>query len=300
MTPLRMAGPAALALVVAAAAVAVAADDYQLGPDSQPQADVPQGRIAQHKWTSQIFPGTVRDYWVYVPAQYDGATPACVMVFQDGGGYQNPKGQFRVPVVFDNLIHKKEMPVTVGIFVNPGTIPPAGPGQKPLSNRSFEYDTLSDQYVRFLEQEILPEVGKTVKLRQDAAGRAIGGISSGGICAFTAAWERPDLFSKVLSHVGSFTNIRGGDVYPGLIRKTERKPIRVFLQDGENDLDNLHGSWPLANRQMAAALRFMKYDYEFVMGDGGHNGKHGGAILPRSLKWLWRDTPAASPTATGK
>ncbi|OWK41758.1 putative gluconolactonase precursor-hypothetical secreted or membrane associated protein [Fimbriiglobus ruber] len=129
-----------------------------------------------------------------------------------------------------------------------------------------------------------------MKLRSDAAGRAICGISSGGICAFTAAWERPDLFSKVLSHVGSFTNIQGGDVFPGMIRKTEKKPIRVFLQDGSNDLDNLHGSWPLANQQMAAALKFMKYDYKFEFGDGGHNGKHGGAILPDSLRWLWRDT----------
>src|SRR4029079_13801568 len=140
--------------------------------------------------------------------------------------------QFRVPVVFDNLIHKKEMPVTVGVFINPGNFPSkSGKGPR-RANRSFEYDTPSPQYVTFLEKEILPEVAKTVKLREDAAARAIGGISSGGICAFTAAWERPDLFSKVLSHVGSFTNIRGGDVYPGLIRKTERKPIRVFLQDG--------------------------------------------------------------------
>jgi enterochelin esterase family protein len=194
-----------------------------------------------------------------------------------------------VPTVFDNLIHKKEMPLTVGIFINPGAVPAAVQGAQPRSNRSFEYDTLNDQYVRFLEQEILPEVGKKLQLRQDAAGRAICGISSGGICAFTAAWQRPDLFSKVLSHVGSFTNIRGGDVYPGIVRKTEAKPIRVFLQDGSNDLDNLHGSWPLANQSMAAALKFAKYDYRFEYGDGGHNGKHGGAILPESLRWLWRD-----------
>src|SRR5438067_2535534 len=154
-------------------------------------------------------------------------------------------------------------PATVGIFINPGTVPPAEPGGKARSNRSFEYDTPSDQYARFLEKEMLPEVGKTLNLRQDAAGRAVCGISSGGICAFTAAWERPDLFSKVLSHVGSFTNIRGGDVYPGLIRKTEPRPIRVFLQDGANDLDNLHGSWPLANQQMAAALKYMGYDQKF-------------------------------------
>jgi enterochelin esterase-like enzyme len=266
-----------------------AADDYKLGPDSQRQPGVPQGKVTKHHWKSQIFPGTERDYWVYVPAQYDDKTPACVMVFQDGDAYQKADGPFRVPVVFDNLIHKKEMPVTIGIFINPGIVPAAENSQKPRQNRSFEYDTLSDQYARFLEKEILPEVGKHYKLRQEAAGRAIGGISSGGICAFTVAWQRPDLFSKVLSHVGSFTNIRGGDVYPGLIRKTERKPIRVFLQDGSNDLDNQHGNWPLANQQMAAALKFAKYDYKFVYGDGGHNGKHGGAILPDSLRWLWRD-----------
>src|SRR5207249_3222094 len=186
---------------------------------------------------------------------------------QDGGSYVSEKGQFRVPVVFDNLIHKKEMPVTVGVFVNPGVFPnKEDKSAKARPNRSFEYDTVSNQYALFLEKEILPEVSRTVKLRADAAGRAIGGISSGGICAFTAAWERPDLFSKVLSHVGSFTNIRGGDVYPGQIRKTERKPIRVFLQDGSGDLDNLFGSWPLANQQMAAALKFAKYDYQFVYG----------------------------------
>jgi enterochelin esterase family protein len=276
-------------------APAHAADDYQLGPDSMKQPGVPAGTVTRGTWNSTIFPGTVRDYWIYVPAQYDAKTPACVMVFQDGGSYVNDKGAFRVPVVFDNLIHKKEMPVTIGIFLNPGAVPAVGQEQKPRSNRSFEYDTLSDQYARFLEKEILPEVGKKYNLRPDAAGRAIGGISSGGICAFTVAWERPDLFGKVLSHVGSFTNIRGGDVYPGLIRKTEKKPIRVFLQDGSNDLDNLHGNWPLANQQMAAALKFMKYDYRFEYGDGGHNGKHGGAILPESLRWLWRaDMPAGA------
>lgn len=266
-----------------------AADNYALGPDSQEQPGVPQGKVTQSTWKSEVFPGTVRDWWLYVPAQYDPQKPACVMVFQDGGNYVNPKGQFRIPVVFDNLIHKKEMPVTVGIFLNPGRIPGATPTARPRENRSFEYDTLSDQYARFLEKEILPEVNKSVNLRKDAAGRGICGISSGGICAFTVAWERPDLFHKVLSHVGSFTNIRGGDVYPGLIRKTEKKPIRVYLQDGANDLDNLHGSWPLANLQMAAALKFARYDYQFVFGDGGHNGRHGGALLPDSLRWLWRD-----------
>jgi len=285
---MRLLVPAFLAFV--ALSFARAADDYKLGLDSQEQSGVPKGKVIKMEpWKSKVFDGTVRDWWLYVPAQYDGSKPASVMVFQDGGGYVGDKGQFRVPTVFDNLIHKKEIPVMLGIFLNPGNIPAAEGGQKGRSNRSFEYDTLSDQYARFLEKEILPEVSKQYKLRADAAGRGICGISSGGICAFTVAWERPDLFSKVLSHVGSFTNIRGGDVYPGMIRKTEKKNIRVFLQDGSGDLDNLHGSWPLANQQMAAAFKFAKYDYKFEYGDGGHNGKHGGAILPESLRWLWRE-----------
>ena len=278
-----------LALCLAPLAGA-AADSYTLPPEAVPKADTPKGKVDKFTWTSKVFDGTVRNYWVYVPAQYkaDGP-PASVVVFQDGNGYQNPTGQYRSTVVFDNLIHAGEMPVTVGIFIDPGTFPNANAKGAGRSNRSFEYDTLSPDYATFLEKEILPEVGKSVKLRTDAAGRAICGISSGGICAFTAAWERPDLFGKVLSHVGSFTNIRHGDQYPGLIRKTERKPIRVFLQDGSGDLDNLHGSWPLANISMAASLRFMDYDYKFVYGDGGHNGKHGGALLPESLRWLYRD-----------
>lgn len=271
-----------------------AVDDFKLGPDSEEQADVPKGKVTQHTWTSAIFQGTTRDWWIYVPAQYDAKKAACVMVFQDGGSYQNKTGDFRVPIVFDNLIHKKEMPVTIGIFISPGTLPPCDANPKPVSNRSFEYDSLSDQYVRFLEKEILPAVSKDYNLRTDAAGHAICGISSGGICAFTAAWERPDLFSKVLSHVGSFTNIRGGDVYPGKIRKTAKKPIKVFLQDGSNDLDNEHGNWWLANQQMESSLKFMKYDYKFVGGDGKHSGKHGGAILPDSLRWLWSDQVESS------
>lgn len=266
-----------------------AADDYQHGPDSQRHEGVPTGVVTQHQWkTSQIFPGTVRDYWLYIPAQYDKSKPASLMVFQDGGSYVNEKGDFRVPVVFDNLIHKQEMPVTIGLFISPGSIPAADPQQKPRSNRSYEYDSLGDQYARFLIEELLPAIEKDYNISKDPAQRAICGISSGGICAWTVAWERPDQFGKVLSHVGSFTNIRGGHVYHALIRKTERKPIRVFLQEGSNDLDNLHGNWPLANQEMAAALKFAKYDYKFEYGDGGHNGKHGGAILPDSLRWLWR------------
>lgn len=269
--------------------LAAAADDYQLGPDSERHADVPKGKVTQHFWKSNVFPDTERDYWIYVPAQYTAEEPAAIMVFQDGGGYVSETGDFRVPIVFDNLIYRKEMPITIGLFINPGKLPPKQPNGQPGSNRSFEYDTLSDQYARFLLEEMLPEVSKEYKLADDASARAICGISSGGICAFTVAWQRPDAFSKVLSHVGSFTNIRGGHVYPALIRQTEKKPIRVFLQDGSEDLDNKFGNWPLANQEMAKALKFAGYDYQFVYGDGAHNGKHGGAILPDSLRWLWRN-----------
>src|SRR5205814_168027 len=254
-------------------------DQYVPGPDSKEQPDVPKGEITKYSWNkSKIYPGTIRDYWVYVPKQYDEKKPACVFVCHDGILYEAPK-------VFDNLIHKKEMPVTIGIFIQPGDIPlkegetakkrPDG-RPAPRRNRSVEYDSLGDTYARFLLEEILPEVGKKYNLTKDPEGRAICGISSGGICAWTVAWERPDEFRKVLSHVGSFTNIRGGNVYPSLIRKTEKKPIRVFLQDGAKDLDNLHGNWPLANQEMAAALKFMGYDYKFEFGTEGHNGKHGG------------------------
>jgi len=287
-----------IAIVAAAwtGAAARAADDYQLGPDSQRREDVPKGTVTKHQWTSKVFGGTERDYWVYVPEQYDSETPACVMVFQDGGNYVDTEKSFRVPIVFDNLIYQGDMPPTIGIFINPGVVPPAAPDESGRANRSFEYDSLSPQYATFLEKEILKEVGKQYSLTDKAERRAICGISSGGICAWTVAWERPDLFQKVLSHVGSFTNIRGGHVYPALIRKTEAKPIRVFLQDGSGDLDNAHGNWPLANQQMAAALKFAGYDFRFEYGDGGHNGKHGGAILPDSLRWLWKDVVAESST----
>ncbi|MBM3995517.1 MAG: esterase family protein [Planctomycetes bacterium] len=286
-----------ITIVLVVAAMAHAKDDYELGPDSKERAGVPKGDVTMFKWESKIFAGTTRDCWVYVPKQYDGKTPACVMVFQDGGGYQSPKGSYRATIVMDNLIHKNEIPVMIGIFINPGVFADKlDAKKKPASNRSFEYDTLSPQYAEFLEKEILPEVGKKYKLRQDAAGRGICGASSGGICAFTVAWERPDLFSKVLSHIGSFTNIRGGDRYPGIIRKTPKKDIRVFLQDGSNDLDNAAGNWYLGNLQMEAAFKFKGYDLKTVWGDGKHTGKHGGAILPDSMRWLWRGTPASATT----
>lgn len=264
---------------------------YDLGPDSQRQDGVPRGKIETFTWsTSQVFPETTREVSVYVPAQYDGKTPTRVMVFQDGHAYVGEAGQFRVPVVLDNLIHRQELPPIIGIFINPGHKGDKMPDSPwKANNRSVEYDTLSDAYARFLIEEILPEVGKNYRLSENPDHRAICGISSGGICAWTVAWERPDAFRKVLSHVGSFTNIRGGHVYPALIRKADPKPIRVFLQDGSHDLDNAHGNWWLSNLQMEAALKFAKYDYKFVGGEGGHDGNHGGAILPESLVWLWRE-----------
>ncbi len=268
---------------------------YPYGPDSMRHDDVPQGEVTEHVWKdSKVYPGTIRRYYIYVPAQYDGSKAAALMVFQDGHAYISENGDFKVPVVFDNLIHKGDMPVTIGVFVDPGhkkdELPPERGWQPRPENRSVEYDTLSDDYAEFLLTEILPEVSKSYNITDDPEGRAICGISSGGICAFTVAWEHPDAFRKVLSHVGSFVNIRGGHNYPAIIRKHEDvKPIKIFMQDGSNDLDNRNGNWPLGNKQMYAALTFRDYEVKFVYGEGAHNGNHGGAILPESLRWLWDD-----------
>jgi enterochelin esterase-like enzyme len=258
---------------------------YETHPDARERPGVPKGTLKQMPpWASKVFAGTTRDWWVYVPSQYNAATPASVMVFQDGATAR----QMVVPV-FDNLIAKGDIPATVGIFIEPGGI------KTPRDNRSFEYDTLSDQYARFLLEEILPEVEKTVRLRRDAAGRAIAGQSSGAIAAFTVAWERPTEFSKVLSGIGSYTNIQsgktlreGGHNYAAMIRKAPRKPIRIFMQDGANDLDNQHGSWWLANQTLARSLAYAGYDYKFEQGQGFHSGSHMRAILPDALRWLWR------------
>ena len=261
---------------------------FTLGEDSKYHDGVPRGTLTSRVWESRIFEGTRRAVSVYVPAQYNSAQSACVMVFQDGGAYAKVDGDIRVPVVFDNLIHKGEMPVTIAIFVDPGHIPETQHEGHDNSQRSIEYDTLSGRYASFLMEEILPQIARDHNLTQDPNCRAICGCSSGGICSFTVAWERPDAFRKVLSHVGSFADIRGGHVYPTLIRKSPAKPIRVFLQGGTNDLDVGWGNWALANLEMAAALKFKKYDYRIAMGDGAHDCLHGGAVLPDSLRWLWR------------
>lgn len=293
----------ALALLLSAPAARAQAPAeprvYPRSPDASPREGVPTGEVTHHELLeSAVFPGTVRRYSVYVPAQYDGADPAALMVFQDGHAYLG--GEFSVPTVFDNLIHRGEMPVTIGVFVDPGHREvelPAERGWQPhAENRSVEYDTLSPAYAEFLLEDLLPRVEADLSISQDPAMRAVCGLSSGGICAFTAAWERPDRFGKVLSHVGSFTNIRHGDTYPGIIRKTEAKPIRVYLQDGSRDLDNAHGSWWLGNLQMDAALRFKGYDVRFDRGEGGHSGNHGASLLPDALRWLWRDAPGVTLT----
>jgi enterochelin esterase family protein len=273
---------------------------YTNPPESKRQPGIPEGKLTQMPiWKSKIYEGTVRNWWVYVPAQYDARKPAAVMIFQDGHSYKD-----FVPVVLDNMIAKGELPVSIAIFLAPGhkgeTPPESGWNG---NNRSVEYDTVSNRYSQFIVDEILPEVGKSYSLRQDAAGRMVAGISSGGICAFSLAWFRPDQFHKVLSWVGSFTNLQGGptgvaggNTYPAIIRdrrgwdqRGEPKPIRVYLQDGANDLDNKAGSWPLANQDMARALAFGQYDFKFVFGNGFHGDRHGRATLPDALRWLWRD-----------
>ncbi len=277
-----------LALLIASA---LSAEEYALGPDSQRQPGVSQGTVTQLTWTSKIYPGSVRDYWIYVPAQYQATKPACVMVFQDGGGMVAEAGAWRVPVVLDNLIHKGELPVIIGVFINPGVLPALSPNQQNRYNRSYEYDALGDRYSRFLAEEILPEVAKRYNLSKDPNDYAIAGSSSGGIAAFNAAWNRPDLFHRVVSFIGSYTNLRGGDTLASRIRKTEPKPLRVFLQDGKADQDIYSGSWFLGNQEMYAALQYAGYDSTFAIGTEGHNGKHGGAILPDALRWAWKDYP---------
>lgn len=264
----------------------------EYGIDSERQNGVPQGVVTHHKWTSHFFTTgeTIRDYWLYVPDQYDPNTPVGLMVFQDGQAYIKEDGQFRTPIVLDNLIHQKKIPVMIGLFISPGHLGDTQPESLfASSNRSYEYDSLMDEYARFLIEEMIPEVGKTYNLTDDPKMRAICGLSSGGICSFTVAWQRPDYFHKVLSHIGSFTDIRGGHVYPTLIRKSAKRDIRVFLQDGNNDLDNVYGNWWLSNLLMESALKFRGYDYKFVGGTGKHDGEHGGMILPESLEWLWRE-----------
>ena len=285
-------------------------DRFVIGPDSKPQDGVPNGKLTAATITSKVYPDVSFKYQVYVPAQYDGSKPG------GGDGVSRREqlcartGAWHVPVVFDNLIAKHEMPVTIGIFIDPSS----------QQQRSMEYDTLSDVYSRFLIDEVLPEVSKTYKLTNDPEGRAIAGFSSGAICAFTVAWERPDAFRKISSCFGSFTSIGyrpargdqpmrpGGDLYPTLIRRSPPKSLRIYFQDGSNDLNNQFGNWFLANQQMVSALEWAnsnagrrpgpRYQVAHAWGDGGHTANHGASIFPEILRWLWKDYVSKDEAAT--
>ena len=275
------------------------AQDYALGPDSQPQAGVPKGTLTKHKLApGKFYPGTPHDYSVYVPSQYDASKPAPFMVFLDGSGALN--NSVRVPVVFDNLIAKRELPPMIGIFVDPGVLPALSDQVQSRFERVFEYDSLSDRYSRFLLEELIPEVAKKYNLSKDPNDHALSGVSTGAVGAFMAAWNRPDQFHRVLSFIGTYVAMKGADGLPALIRKTEPKAIRIFLQDGKNDHVVANqpwgtfyaGSWPINNQVMYEALQSAGYDAKLVIGDEGHNMKQGAAIMPDALRWLWRDYPA--------
>ena len=251
-------------------------------------ADAPAGEVVKGEFgASKVYPGTWREYWVYTPAQLDRSKPAPVMVFQDGL-------QYNAPSVFDALIHQKAIPPMVGVFVMHGRVRAPSADALDRMNRSYEYDSVTGEYARFLLDELLPHVAAThkVTLSSDPNDRAIAGNSSGAIAAFTAAWQRPDGFRRVFSAIGTYVGLRGGQEYPVLIRKTEPKPIRVFLQDGRNDLNNYTGNWFVANQDMLSALEYAGYDVRHEWGDGEHNSKHATVLFPDALRWLWRDYPA--------
>src|SRR5262245_15344346 len=282
---------AALIIADPRVAEALSPDDrYVLGPDSQGQPGVPEGKVTEYTLAnSKIFPGFKHKWWLYIPAQYNGKEPIALMVFQDGSSYAARDGSWRVPIVLNNLIARKELPVMAAVFVDPGDHWPLA---RDGSNRSVEYDTLSVAYASFLLEEIFPEVRMHVRITNDPEGRGIAGHSSGGICAFTVAWQRPDQFRKVYSANGSFTNIRGGDIYPALVRQSAKKPIRIFLQSGEHDMVRPEwGIWSEANKAMAAAFNEKAYDYQFAFGQGTHSSAHAASIFPDAMRWLWRDYP---------
>ncbi len=266
-------------------------EDAQYNPcaEAYPGADVPRGTVTEiREWgDTEVYRGTVRDVWIYTPAQLEPDTATPLMVFQDGQGYLDGQGPVRATAVLDSLIHAGELRPTVAVFIMPGRR--SGMTQaEAVQQRSFEYDSLTDAYMRFLVGDLLPfaEATAGVRFERDPARRLICGISSGGICAFNAAWHNPEAFGRVLCHVGSFVNIRGGHNYPYLVKSTPRKPLRVLLQSGRRDANIIVGNWPLANKMMAAALDYAGYETRFVFGEGGHSLRHGGAIFADSLRWL--------------
>jgi hypothetical protein len=306
---------AALMLITAGSSIALAQSAPK--PTASAQAAIPHGRLeGPFELHSKIYPGTVRRYWVHVPAGYDPARPPNLLLFQDGQRAVNPGGSLDVPAVLDRLIAQRAIPSTLGVFVTPGNFSahyPADLGMQNPDHRAAEYDALSDDYARMTIEELLPAVARRWRFSGDPRRRAIGGTSSGAIAAWTVAWRHPQAFGNVVSFIGSYTSIGlrlgpdgtpiayGGDTYPGLIRKSAIRPLRVFLQDGRNDLDNEHGNWFLANQQMLKSLEWAnahadaekragpRYDVNHVWTDGAHSDADGGAILPDVLRWLWRD-----------
>jgi enterochelin esterase family protein len=281
---------------------------YHLGPDSLAEDGVPKGQIrGPFTLPSQAYPGTSHTYWVYVPAQYDPSTPASLMVFNDGQAFMAPEGDLRAQNVMDNLIYRREIPVMIGVFINPGRRPDQPEpnshewGDR-TTNRPTEYNSLDDRYARVIVDELLPELYKSYNISKDPDAHGIGGASSGAIAAFTVAWERPDQFRKVLSIVGSFTNLRGGHAYADIVLKTDRKPIRIFLQDGRNDNRALKpdGSydekldWFYQNVRLMKALTEKGYEMNYAWGMNRHGSKMGGAIMPEMMRWLWRDQPVST------
>jgi enterochelin esterase-like enzyme len=270
---------------------------YRLGPDSMPQEGVPKGEIrGPFTLPSQVFPGTQHTYFVYVPAQYDPSVPASLMIFNDGQAFMAPQGDLRAQNVMDNLIYRREIPVMIAVFINPGRRPdqpeptPADWGDR-TTNRPLEYNALGDAYPRVIVDELMPVLNKEYNISKDPEQHGIGGASSGAIAAFTVAWERPNQFRKVLSIVGSFTNLRGGYVYPEAVLKSEKKPIRIFMQDGRNDnrVDDKTRDWFYQNVRLMQALTDKGYEVNYAWGMNKHGQKMGGAIMPEMMRWLWRD-----------
>ena len=291
---------------LAAALGAAAQQSYELGPDSQLKLDSPKGAISKHVLSpGKYFPGTPHNYALYVPKQYDAAKPTPFMIFLDGSGALG--SGVRAPIVFDNLIAKGDLPPMIGIFIDPGVLPARGDAQSRFE-RVFEYDSLSDRFANFLADELVTEVAKSYNLSKDPNDRGLYGVSTGAVGAFAAAWNRPDQFRRVLSFIGTFVSMKGADGLPALIRKTEAKPIRIFLQAGKNDHIAPNqpwgtfygGSWPINNQVMLEAFQFAGYDAKLVLGDEGHNMKHGGAILPEALRWLWIANEAVQEALAGQ
>ena len=279
---------------------------YTLGPDSKARDGVPKGKFSEAKvlpsTASSVFPGTTHTYWVYVPAQYDPKQATAVMVFNDGHAMKAEPGDVQAHHVLDNLIFRREIPVMLGVFINPGRLPDqpepnARDWGDRTANRKNEYDPPTDQYARLMVEELMPALKKEFNISPDPEWHGIMGSSSGGIAAFTTAWFRPHDFRKVISFVGSFTDIRGGHIFPELVLESEKKPIRIFLQDGRNDNrrpGRPNNDWFLQNVRLMQALTKKGYEVNYAWGIGNHGQKQGGAIFPEMMRWLWRDQPVST------